>query len=144
MRSCAKFGLEYLKEAESGEDAMTLRTLYRRAALLFFSASQATFAGQVTLPGTHLQFEPPVNFTILDQDELDSKFPSKSAPRHAVGNERRTTTIAYDLRDLKVDGQALARQLEAIGDTVSRAIPGHVSIERTIRTINGRQWAYFR
>ena len=105
--------------------------------------AQATGAGEVRIPDTQIWFKPPPGFTTLSQDELDIKFPSKTAPRYAVGNERRTTTIAFDVRDVAVTTALLAAQVDVIGDSMGRAIPGFVSIDRGMRTLNDQHWAFF-
>jgi hypothetical protein len=100
-------------------------------------------AAEVQIPGTSLWFTAPDGFTELSQKELDVKFPSKTGPRHAIGNERRTTTVAYDTRDVAVTEQILEQQIDDINSTIGRAIPGFVSVARGMRALNGKNWAYF-
>lgn len=107
---------------------------------LLFSLSVG--AKDVQIPGTKIWFTAPDGFTQLSQEELDLKFPSKSGPRHAIGNERRTTTVAYDTRDVAVTEQLLEQQLDDINTTLGRAIPGFVSVAREMRSLNGQKWAY--
>ena len=116
------------------------RPLFLLASLL---TSSVLPAAEVEIPGTKVRFEVPEGFTPLEQHEIDIKFPSKSAPRYVLGNERRTTTVAYDLKAVPITAEALEEQLDAIGDSMGRVIPGFVSIRREIREINGAHWAYF-
>ena len=111
--------------------------------LVTFLASSTLMAADFTVPGTSVQFEAPEGFTPLEQHEVDIKFPSKSAPRHVLGNKRRTTTIAYDLKTVPITAEVLESQLDAIGESMGRVIPGFVSIRREIRAINGVHWGYF-
>lgn len=106
-------------------------------------ASPLSYAsGLVRVPLTELTFVAPVGFTALSQDEIDVKFPSKTAPRSVVGNERRTTTVAYDVRDIAVTDEILEGQLQEISSLSSRAVPGFKLIEQGMKTLNGRTWAY--
>ncbi len=117
-----------------------LRTLGFLLLLLSVSVVGATDA---TLPGTSIRFDVPEGFTQLTQDEIDVKFPSKNGPRYVLGNARRTTTVAYDVKNVAITEEALRDQLDSIGEAMGRVIPGFVLIHRDIREINGVRWAYF-
>lgn len=119
---------------------MFIRSLCLAFALLLSSPLPAA---EVVLPGTSVRFEAPEGFTSLEQDEIDLKFPSKTAPRYVVGNERRTTTVAFDLKPVSITAEALEAQIDAIGESMGRVIPGFVSIRREMMSINGVAWAYF-
>jgi len=96
----------------------------------------------IVVPGTSVSFAPPDGFTALTQQELDLKFPSKNAPAQAVGNERRTTTIAYELKTVALPPDQLSSAFEAMIDTLSRIIPGHLWVEKKLTLIAGTEWAY--
>ena len=100
-------------------------------------------AETVTVPGTNISFTPPVGFTPLTQEELDIKFPNKSGPKFAYGNERRTTTIAYDVKPVAVTADTLRNGLEPIGESMARVIPGIVWVEKKMVSLAGLDWAYF-
>lgn len=117
-----------------------IRSIFLLSIIAF---SMNVMAGEIQIPGTTVWFVAPDGFSKLDQEEIDVKFPSKTAPRHAIGNERRTTTVAYDVRDVEITDEALERQIDDIDQMFGRAIPGFESIDRGMRTLNGKKWAYF-
>ena len=114
--------------------------------LLFLAALalsvQAASSSPVQVPETSISFTPPDGFTLLAEAEIHAKFPSRTGPVSAVGNERRTTTVAYDVRDVAVTDTILESQLKEISTTSARAIPGFALVEQDMITINGRRWAY--
>jgi hypothetical protein len=110
-------------------------------ALLVCSTHSAN-ASAVRLESTSVEFIAPKGFTELSLEEIQAKFPSRTGPDSAVGNERRTTTIAYGIRDVAVTDAILEEQLKQISTASSRAVPGFSLIEQGMRTINDRNWAY--
>ena len=61
-----------------------------------------------------ISFVAPPGFTALTAEELTVKYPRGGAPRQAVSNARGTTSIAYDLQDLRApsnDLEALRKEL---------------------------------
>ena len=110
-------------------------------AVLMLSAPAAS-SSIVQIPSTNISFTPPDGFTLLTEAEIHAKFPSMTGPASAVGNERRTTTVAYDVRDVAVTDAILESQLQEISATTARAVPGFALVEQDMRTINGRRWAY--
>lgn len=106
------------------------------------AASVAIASGLAQVPTTGMTFTIPAGFTALGPDEIAAKFPSRNAPRHVVGNERRTTTIAYDVRDVATTDEQLEAQLEGIVRASARGVPGFELIDQGMREINQRRWAY--
>jgi hypothetical protein len=117
-----------------------IRTLL--AAFAFALAAPAV-AGQVSIPETDLVFDAPEGFTALSAAELYAKFPSRNAPSYAVGNARRTTTVAYGVRNVAATDAALAAQVGTIGANLARTVPGYASVEQGLRRIHDKPWAYF-
>jgi hypothetical protein len=113
-------------------------TLY--AVLLL--TSEIALGATLVVPGTTVTFSSPNGFTSLSQQELDIKFPSKNAPAQAVGNEHRSTTIAYELKTATLSPDALQSTLESMSQTLSRLVPGHAWIDKKLTTIGGREWVY--
>lgn len=109
-------------------------------ALCFSTSSRAEL---VSVEGTNVTFEAPDGFTPLSKAELDAKFPSKNGPSHAVGNERRGTTVSYALRDSAATVEMLERERNRIGDVLGRAVPGIQWIDRKMVELDGRRWAYY-
>lgn len=118
-------------------------TLVRSATCaLLLLAAPFVAADPIIVPGTGVSFVPPDGFTALTQQELDLKFPSKNAPAQAVGNERRSTTIAYELKSVALPPDQLSSTLEAMADTLSRIVPGHTWIDKKLTSIADLQWVY--
>lgn len=111
--------------------------------LLTVTVTVSAVAGSATVPGTDISFTPPEGFTPLTQEEMDIKFPNKNAPKSAYGNEPRTTTIAYGVKDIAVTGEMLRSQVELIGDSLARVIPGLVWVERKMVKLAGLDCAYY-
>ena len=117
--------------------------MVRCVLLAFLIVMQSAVAKDLQIPDTNLWFTAPEGFTELTREEIDVKFRSNAAPRYVIGNERRTTTVAYDVRSVAVTDEILEAQLDQIGESFGRVIPGFVSIRRTMQVLNGRKWAYF-
>jgi len=111
--------------------------------LLISATASLALAESVSVPGTNISFTPPAGFTALTQEELDLKFPNKNGPKFACGNERRTTTVAYDVRAVAITADALRDGLEPIGESMARVIPGAVWVGKRIERLAGVDWAYF-
>src|SRR5262245_54133287 len=67
----------------------------------------AVHAATFALPDAGVVFEAPAGFTVLSQDDLVERYPDRRPSLAAVGNERRTTTIAYELTDKEAPLEAL-------------------------------------
>jgi hypothetical protein len=115
-----------------------------RVATFGFLLLAAPFAtgDPIIVPGTSVSFVPPDGFTPLTQQELDLKFPSKNSPAQAVGNERRSTTIAYEVKNTALASDQLSGTLEAMVDTLSRIVPGHMWVEKKLTSIRDLEWVY--
>jgi hypothetical protein len=111
--------------------------------LLISAAAPFALADSESVPGTDISFMPPDGFTPLTQEELDLKFPTKNGPKFAYGNERRSTTVAYDVRAVAVTADALRDGLESIGESMARVIPGAVWVDKKMMKLAGLDWAYY-
>lgn len=104
-------------------------------------------AKEVSLEGGKISFEIPDNFTQLTQTELDLKYPSKQAPRYAVGNESRSVSIAYELKDSgippeKMIDSELPNAQQFFTQTFNRMIPGIKWHENKIIELAGKKWIF--
>jgi len=88
-------------------------------------------------------FDAPEGFTPLSADEIALKYPSARAPHFVVGNKRRTTTIAYDLKPESIPADKLDEVRQSFEQTFQRIVPGLVWIERKTVDLSGRKWIYF-
>ena len=99
-------------------------------------------AASFTIPGSTVSFEAPDDFTPLTQEEIAKKWLRAKPPAFVVGNARRTTTIAYDIRNQSVPEDQLEAGLEVFGRLFDRLVAGIVWKKREIAVIGGRRWIY--
>lgn len=110
------------------------------AALLL--SCPAVHAERVAIPDAGVTFQAPSEFTSLSPEEIAVKFPRRKPPQAAVGDERRTTTIAYQLLDSTIADSALPAVMEAMANTLYRAIPGVEWKRREIVKMAGQSWVW--
>jgi len=110
------------------------------AVLLFFSLQVA--AKEVSVGDSGITFDAPDDFAPLSQTLIDTKWPSKRAPRWAVGNTAATTTIAFDIKKSKASQRSLGEMMKTFKTVFDRVIPGIVWKERKLVTLSGQQWLY--
>jgi hypothetical protein len=88
-----------------------------------------------------VSFLAPPGFTALTPEEIAVVFPRQGAPRHAVGNARRTSTIAYDLLDQKAPSNNLDELRQALMKNFVQ-LPKIKWVANEVRRIGNRDWAY--
>lgn len=113
-----------------------LITLLAAFVLLTSTAS----AKEVCVDGGPVSFAVPEEFTPLSPAEVHAKYPSPSEPRQVMGNERRSTTIAYQIIDQPLDQPHLPELQNAYTH-----IYGHVIAEidwkqNAIVELAGQKW----
>jgi hypothetical protein len=118
-----------------------------RTVLLLLSFVLSTFAAissaaTITIPGSSVSFEAPDEFTPLTQEEIDKKWLRARPPSFAIGNARRTTTIAYDVRNQSVPEDQLEAGLAVFERLFDRIIAGIVWKKKEIAEIGGRRWIF--
>lgn len=99
-------------------------------------------ADVVEVDGTGITFEVPDEFKPLSQAFIDVKWPNNNAPRFAVGNERATTTVAFDIKPQDISSADMAELLAAFEQVFDRVIPGIRWIAKDIIEHDGQQWLY--
>src|ERR1043166_2482004 len=82
--------------------------------------------------GDNVSFDAPEGFTPLSPEEIAIKYPSARAPHFVVGNKRRTTTIAYDLKPQSIPADKLGEVKDSFEQTFQRIVPGLVWRDRKI------------
>ena len=95
------------------------------------------------LDGQNISFDAPQGFTELSGEEIALKFPSSRAPQFVVGNEKRSTTIAYDLKQDRVQLSDLPDFKNAMIQMFNRIVPGIQWKQDQIVEINGREFVHF-
>lgn len=99
-------------------------------------------AGRVTFADGRISFVPPRGFTLLTPAELAAKYPRAGAPRNAVGNARRTTSIAYDLLDQRAPSADLEAARKFFASTYEQMFPKLVWVSNDVRRLGNREWAH--
>ena len=100
-----------------------------------------TSAGRLTFAAGSVSFVPPPGFTVLTADEISVKYPRGGAPRQAVSNAQGTTSIAYDLQELR----APSNDLEALRKALLQGFAQMPKLKyeaSDVRRIGSRDWAY--
>lgn len=118
-----------------------MKKLYFFILMIVFIGASVAWAEQFTL-GSSVTFESPEGFTELSQSEIALKYPSNRAPRFVVGNRKRSTTIAYDLKPHNIPENKLNEVKASFIQTFERIIPGLVWIEEGVIQHDGKSWIY--
>lgn len=111
------------------------------SALLFCAFSQAG-AATFSLPDGGVSFQAPDGFSELSRQEIALKYPSNRAPAFVVGNPRRTTTIAFDLKPHDLPPEKLREVKQSFETLFDRIIPGIEWKQRKIINLQGQQWIH--
>ncbi|WP_028605053.1 hypothetical protein [Ottowia thiooxydans] len=106
-------------------------------------AGTAVNAATFTVPGTNVSFNAPSGFTPLTADEISQKYPSNRAPSFVVGNARRTTTIAADLKPNELPKDKLPQVQASFESVFERVVPGIDWKEKKLIDMKGQQWIFF-
>ena len=104
--------------------------------------SMATCAVPVSVPGAAARFDAPEGYTPLSQDEISIKFPARRAPANIVGNARRTTTIAFELKQDKLAPEQLSEARQVFEQFFERTVPGLVWRDRKLVRLDGQNWIH--
>jgi len=86
--------------------------------------SNPCWSQQFGIPDAGIVFNAPDGFTQLSAGEIALKYPSNKAPTFVVGNKKRTTTIAYDLKPDKLSVERLPEIKASFEKIFERIIPG--------------------
>lgn len=87
-------------------------------------------------------FEAPRGLAPLPQALIDIKWPGNRAPRFVVGNERGTTTVAYDLKPHKIPIDRLSEVKDSFVGQMGRVVPGIRWISKEIIELDGQPWIF--
>lgn len=110
------------------------------ALILLVGFALGAHATTFPVPGAGVSFDAPDGFTALSKDEIAIKFPSSRAPSGVIGNARRTTTIAFELKRDKLTPEQLGEAKEAFERLFERIIPGLEWKARKIVQLQGQRW----
>lgn len=122
-----------------------MRTLLKTALLplwLSLMASATALANPINVGDTGVTFTPPPTFQPLPQHIIDRKWPSKTAPRYVVGNERATTTVAYDLKPHKIPQDKLDEAQKVFTALFGKIVPIIAWKRNEIIEHEGQKWLF--
>lgn len=108
------------------------------SALAATTASAATF----TIPDAGVSFSAPEGFTALTPEEIGSKYTTNRSPAVILGNARRTTTIAFDLKPQNLTQEKLPQVKASFEALFDRIIPGIDWKQKKLIDMQGQQWIY--
>lgn len=110
--------------------------------VLAMSCSTLFAREKISVPGSTVSLEAPAGFTSLTTDEIAAKFPRTRPPGYVVGNARRTTSIAYDLKPQPIKDDTLEEGLEMFGTLMGRIVPNLVWKRKEIIEMAGQRWIF--
>lgn len=110
--------------------------------LLVIAPASGWARDRVQVRGTAASFEPPAGYTALTDDEIARKYPSKSAPAQVVGNARRTTSIAFELKPLALTDAKLPETSNKLATGMQQSLPGIHWIVRKFVVMSGQRWLF--
>lgn len=103
----------------------------------------AAHAQRISIQGTDASFESPAGFKELSAEVLALKFNrGGNPPKFAVGNEDATTTVAYEIRPVKIVDSDLPGILGSFEQQFQGRVPGLKWIRRELMEKQGQRWIY--
>lgn len=109
---------------------------------LLLTAVHPAIAQRVVVPETGVTLEPPEGFTALSQEEIDARYPLSTRPKYVIGNARRSTVVAFELKPSPLTDAELPEVLQALGQQLQQIVPGIEWIERKLTGLEGQRWIY--
>ena len=97
---------------------------------------------KISIPGSTVSLDAPAGFTPLTAAEIAVKFPRTTPPGYVVGNARRSTSIAYDLKPQAIKDAELEKGLEVFGTLMGRVVANVVWKRKEIIQMAGQRWIF--
>lgn len=110
-------------------------------AVILFAFGHAQ-AGTVEVGETGVTFVAPDGFGPMPKEWIELKWPNRNGPRFVVGNERASTTIAYDVKPIDLSTTSLETLKGQFEQTLSRVIPGIQWKSNKVIQHAGQEWVY--
>ena len=115
---------------------------------LLLAVTPTLSAGEsISVPGSTVTLEAPAGFTPLTAAkiaaEIAAKFPRTRPPGYALGNARRSTSIAYDLKPQAIKDAELEKGLEMFGTLTGRVVAKTAWKRKEIIQMAGQRWIFF-
>ena len=119
-----------------------MKRFARLLAVCLLGVASWSLAEPIRVVDSPVTFEAPPGFGPVPQALIDVKWPSKRAPRFVVGNERATTTVAYDLKPHKIPDAQLPEVKTAFTGMMERVVPGIRWISNEVIELAGQRWIF--
>lgn len=116
-----------------------LKTTTIAVVLCAFGNAQA---GTVEVGETGVTFVAPDEFGPMPKEWIKLKWPNRNGPRFVIGNERASTTIAYDVKPIDLSTTSLETLKGQFEQTLSGVIPGIQWISNKVIQHAGQEWVY--
>ena len=111
--------------------------------LLLYSFCTVLSAKNFTTPDQNASFDAPDNYSPLTQNEINLKFArGNKPPQFAVGNERRTVSIAYGHNPMPTTEDNLDVGLQTLYQGIDKILNKPKWVEHSVRQIGNRRWIY--
>ena len=112
-------------------------------AILLFVTSPLAYGNTISLEDGQITFEAPRGFAPISAEIIKIKFPPSEAPKHVIGNQSATTTIAYDLQSYNIPQDKIDKIRAEFTKIFSRMIAGLEWKENKTIELSGYKWGYF-
>jgi hypothetical protein len=123
-----------------------VHTIFRRLTKLSFVGFIALTgvashgASRTVIPNSTVSLEIPDGFTPLSASEIATKYKGANAPKFVMGNAKRGTSIAYELKPVPVKDSELEKGLAVMVSGVDKQLPGATWIRKEIIEQAGKRW----
>ena len=97
---------------------------------------------KISVPNSTVSLDALVGFTPLTAFEIAAKFPRTAPPGYVVGNARRTTSIAYDLKPQPITDAGLEQGLKVFGRLMGGIISNLVWKRKEMIEMAGQCWIF--
>ncbi|MGH1350572.1 MAG: hypothetical protein ACRBBN_07170 [Methyloligellaceae bacterium] len=118
-----------------------MKTVLSAVVLLLF-AGIACQAEPIQIEKTGITFEAPKGFKPLSKSIMALKWRRGNPPKFAVGNEKATTTVAYDLKPHAIPQDKMDEIKTSFTKLFGRLIPGIKWIEQKVIEKEGQKWLF--
>ena len=104
--------------------------------------SSHAYAETIEVGDTGITFSAPDGFQPMSEEWKRTKWPGANRPSFAVGNERGSTTIAFDAKPQDISHMDLNELRTALAETFNLGVPGLKWVANKIIEHDGQSWIY--
>lgn len=95
---------------------------------------------RVYLANQQISFVPPVGFTPMSTQEIETKFPGAMPPQHAYGNATRDVSVGVSVSDIPLAPEQLPEVKAFLEDYLENSVPGFQWLEHDFVNLGGQDW----